>query len=192
MTSKEYMKEYYQKNKEKIKAQSKAYIKNNKERVEEIRVAYYQKNKELINAKNKKYYEKNKEHAIATSKKYYKANKEKQRALAKEYYVNNKEKAIACRKAWREANKDKISAHVANRRALKFRATIRLTELDKFVIEECYKIMQIRTTKMGFAWHVDHIKPLSKGGLHKPTNLQVVPATWNLQKKNNNEERWNG
>jgi hypothetical protein len=67
-----------------------------------------------------------------------------------------------------------------------------LTELDKFVIEEIYNLAKVRTEQIGFDWHVDHIKPLSKGGLHKPTNLQVVPATWNLQKKNNNEERWNG
>ena len=183
-------KEYYQKNKGKIKAQSKAYNQNNKERVEEIRAAYYQRHKELISAKNKKHYEKNKEHANATSKKYYKANKEKQRALVKEYYANNKEKAIACKKAWREANKDKISVHAANRRALKFRATIRLTELDKFVIEEIYNLARIRTEQTGFDWHVDHNKPLTKGGLHKPTNLQVVPATWNLAKGNRSEDKW--
>jgi hypothetical protein len=180
------IKEYYQKNKEKIKAQSKAYIKNNKERVEEIRAAYYQRHKELIKAKNKKYYEENKDHANAISKKYYKANKEKHRALVKEYYVKNKEKANACKKAWREANKDKISVHVANRRALKFRATIRLTELDKFVIEAVYNLAKLRTKQTGIQWHVDHIVPLTIGGLHKPTNLQVVPGSWNLSKGNRN------
>lgn len=31
-------------------------------------------------------------------------------------------------------------------------------------------------------WHVDHIKPLSKGGLHHEDNLQILTAAINLQK----------
>lgn len=87
-------------------------------------------------------------------------------------------------------NKDKRTTWEANRRALKFRATIRLTELDKFVIDEMYNLAQTRTEQIGFDWHVDHIKPLTKGGLHKPTNLQVVPGSWNLAKGNMSEDKW--
>jgi hypothetical protein len=121
-------------------------------------------------------------------KAYREANREKRKAQKKSWYAANKIKV----KAYCRANKDKRRVYEANRRALKFRATIRLTELDKFVIEEIYNLAKVRTEQIGFDWHVDHIIPLSKGGLHKPTNLQVVPATWNLQKNNNNQERWNG
>ena len=31
-------------------------------------------------------------------------------------------------------------------------------------------------------WHVDHIKPISKGGLHHEDNLQILTAAINLQK----------
>ena len=31
-------------------------------------------------------------------------------------------------------------------------------------------------------YHVDHIIPLSKGGLHHPDNLRVITATENLRK----------
>ena len=33
-------------------------------------------------------------------------------------------------------------------------------------------------------YHVDHIIPLSKGGLHEPNNLQYLPIKINLQKNN--------
>jgi len=32
------------------------------------------------------------------------------------------------------------------------------------------------------AYHVDHIKPLSKGGKHHPENLQILDAKLNLRK----------
>ena len=33
-------------------------------------------------------------------------------------------------------------------------------------------------------WHVDHIQPLSKGGLHHEDNLQILTAEINLEKYN--------
>jgi len=37
---------------------------------------------------------------------------------------------------------------------------------------------------------VDHIIPLSKGGLHEPNNIQPVPASWNRSKQNKHCEPW--
>lgn len=37
---------------------------------------------------------------------------------------------------------------------------------------------------------VDHIIPLSKGGLHEPSNIQPVPASWNRSKQNKHSEPW--
>jgi 5-methylcytosine-specific restriction endonuclease McrA len=42
----------------------------------------------------------------------------------------------------------------------------------------------------GNVFHVDHTIPLSRGGKHEPNNLQIVPASWNLSKNNNNSKRW--
>jgi len=38
------------------------------------------------------------------------------------------------------------------------------------------------TELTGEAYHVDHKKPLSKGGLHHPDNLQVLLGRENLKK----------
>jgi hypothetical protein len=171
-----YEKVYYEKNKERIKAKSKAWAIENREKSNAHKREYELKNSEKIRKIKKKYREKNIERIKAKSKAYYEANRKK----VKEYG-----------KAYRKANKDKRTNLEARRRALKFRATIRLTELDKFVIDEMYELAKIRTEQTGFDWHVDHIVPLTKGGLHKPTNLQVVPAIWNILKSNRNCDVYN-
>jgi len=43
---------------------------------------------------------------------------------------------------------------------------------------------------LGTSWHIDHITPMSKGGLTTYDNLQVVPAFWNRQKSNKHSERF--
>jgi len=183
---KAYQKEYREKNKERIRAQTKAWNEKNKERVYAIQKEWTEKNKEKVVGYKKKYDENNKEKVRVRKKAWAEANRERSNAHKRAWNKKNP----GYKKEWRENNKDRINATVANRRALKFRATIRLTELDKFVVEEMYNLAQLRTEQTGFEWHVDHIKPLTKGGLHKPTNLQVVPGTWNLSKGNRSEEKW--
>ena len=39
-----------------------------------------------------------------------------------------------------------------------------------------------KSQELGLDWHVDHIRPLSKGGLHHPDNLQIVQKKYNLEK----------
>lgn len=70
----------------------------------------------------------------------------------------------------------KRAAH-AKRRALKKAATVCALadmELLKLIYLHCPE-----------GYHVDHIIPLSKGGLHHPTNLQYLPAIINMQKSAN-------
>ena len=154
----------------------KQYRKDNKERITEVKKARYKRNKERVLAKNKKYTQ---------------DNREKNNQYKADWKKRNREQHLAQGKEYKKANKDKYSAYEAKRRALKFRATIRLTELDKFVISEMYNLAQLRTEQTGFQWHVDHIVPLTKGGLHKPTNLQVVPGSWNESKGNRNCDVYN-
>ena len=154
---------------------------------QEYMKAYYEANKEKLKAQNKAYRGANRD----KQKAYREANKERKKAYHKAWYHTNKDRANANKKAWKEKNRGKVCTIEANRRALQFRATIRLTELDKFVIDEMYDLAQRRTKQTGFAWEVDHIIPLTKGGLHKPTNLQVVPASWNRAKGNRSEDKYN-
>tara|TARA_R100000951_G_scaffold115638_1_gene124377 strand:+ start:151 stop:660 length:510 start_codon:yes stop_codon:yes gene_type:complete len=158
-----------------------------KEYIKEYCKARYQATKEERLAWQKAYDEDNKEKIKA----YRKANEEKKKAYDKAYYKANKEKRTTQKKVWRKSNKDKECVSSAKRRALKFRATIYLTATDKKEIDNLYKLAQDKTKETETQWHVDHIIPLTKGGLHKPTNLQVVPASWNISKGNRSEDKYN-
>ena len=50
----------------------------------------------------------------------------------------------------------------------------------QLIYEKCEKM----TSETGIPHHVDHIHPISKGGLHHQDNLQILTATENIKKGN--------
>lgn len=70
------------------------------------------------------------------------------------------------------------NACTAKYRTHKLNQTPTLTDNEKAKIQLYYSMSDY----LGADWHVDHIKPISKGGLHHPDNLQVVTQEYNLQK----------
>lgn len=163
---KNYQKNYNKNNKEKLSLQKKKYNKDNKEYKAKYDRKYRKDNIEYYKKKGNKYRKNNKESIILYQKKYYKVNKENLLLYQKNYKINNSYK---------------YNTHSANYRALKLNQTPKLTTNEKAKIALYYKISDY----MGNNWHVDHIKPLSKGGLHHPDNLQIIPAKHNLSKNNN-------
>lgn len=65
-----------------------------------------------------------------------------------------------------------------------------LDDFSKFVLREAVRLRNLRETVTGGKWHVDHIHPVSKGGVGTFDNIQVVPALWNRQKSNKHTERF--
>ena len=116
-SKKAYMKEYHERNKEKLKAKSKAYLQKPEIKTRYIARSreYYQKNKDKINAKSKAYRQKNKEKLNAYAKEYREKNKGKllhrMREYGKEYHAKNKEIVNAHHREYFHKNKDKIHAH---------------------------------------------------------------------------------
>jgi len=70
MNKKEYKKEYYQKNKERLKAKAKKWYQENLDKTKVQRKEYRKKNKETIKTRKKEYYEENKDKIRARREKY--------------------------------------------------------------------------------------------------------------------------
>ena len=58
-----------------------------------------------------------------------------------------------------------------------------LTEEENRSIADLYKLRDALNEDAGYvAYHVDHIVPLARGGLHHPVNLRVIPSLENIKK----------
>jgi 5-methylcytosine-specific restriction endonuclease McrA len=106
-------------------------------------------------------------------------NKERDVIRVAKWQKNNREKYMVYNAKWQRDNSDKCNAYKAKRRAKKLNQTPDLTQEEKHQIELIYK----KSQELGQDWQVDHIIPLSKGGLHHPDNLQVVTKRYNLEKR---------
>ena len=189
--NKEYYKEYYENNRERIKEYYennkeyyKEYYENNRERIKEYNKEYRENNKERIKEYKKEYRENNKERIKEYKKEYRENNKER----IKEYYENNKERIKECIKEYRENNKEQFNRRNARRRAKKLNATPTWANKDKIAL-----VYEGATflTEHGSPTHVDHIYPLQADwvcGLHVHENLMEIPARDNITKGNRIEQ----
>lgn len=93
---------------------------------------------------------------------------------------NNRDKERERVKTFWKNNPDKHAVNRTGYRALKVSATISLTKDEKHELRLIYRQCRKLNKRDGKAtWHVDHIIPLARGGIHHPMNLRVVLATEN-------------
>ena len=93
------------------------------------------------------------------------------------------------RKEWLKKNRARHNAacakyqrEVGNPRR---RATIKsfpLTKEERQQVAINYRMARAFTRITGIPHHVDHLRPLSKGGAHHPNNMQVIPGVDNIAK----------
>jgi len=112
---------------------------------------------------------------------YNKARSKKNQATHKKYYKQK-------RAEWIENNRGYKNSLNRKRYAMKLNQTPELTKQEQRSVETLYRWAQ----ELPGGWHVDHIIPLDKGGLHHPDNLQVIPAKQNLIKHNKAPEEFYG
>jgi len=144
------------------------------------RKQYRDRNKEAKAIYDKQYHTINKEKNAEYHKKWNIANKEKIAEQKLEYRTRTKGQRAEWSRQYRKSNKEQMAAKSAKRRAYKLNQTPDDANPEK--IMELYKEARELEKSTGIKYHVDHIIPLSKGGLHHEDNLQVITATENLRK----------
>lgn len=150
---------------------------------------YYNKNKDKIKANVKKWVDINKADVHARLRRYYSDNSEVIKNRSKQYYYDNYDVCIETRAKYRRINYKEINRknlpNVRLRQARKLNATPSWYNHDKVkaIYEESHRL----TLETNIQHHVDHIYPL-KGktvcGLHSHENLQILPAKENMTKGN--------
>jgi hypothetical protein len=166
-----------------------------------VRCYYYNsKCKKCENERTKNWKRENKEHISESNKNWKQENLDKVRQCRIKYRQNNQNKVKQCVRSWQQSNPDKCNQNSrkwqqnnpykcnqisSKRRALKRNQTPDLTQNEKKKVELYYWVSQ----QFGPEWEVDHIIPISKGGIHHPDNLQIVTKEYNRQKHNNENFR---
>ena len=132
--------------------------------------------------------EKFKETRKITHEKYRKRNRERllpiNRERRKKWRTENPELAKVIQDKWIQNNKHRFIAYNSKQRARRKSQTIALDVEERLIINEIYMARKRISNCTGIQFHVDHIYPLSKGGFHKLSNLQLLPARINIRKGN--------
>ena len=96
----------------------------------------------------------------------------------------NKQKVRNYVSQWQKDNLAMVNAKYARRRAKKLNQTPPMTQQELDMIVYLYYLAHIYSQVEGWDFCVDHIIPLDLGGLHHPSNLQVLETSLNQQKSN--------
>jgi len=174
MDNKQYMREYYEKNKEKLRLYARE---------------YYNENKEMVKRKSKIY-----------SKEYRSKNQDIIRIRKREYYLNNKEKEDKRIAEWRARNLERVKEYTRNwkernpenvfndRLLVHYRRGCPKTVNDITYIE-WLKLLEVsgkKCLRCGSTEKltIDMIVPHSKGGFLVLDNIQVLCNRCNAGKRN--------
>lgn len=160
---------WYYNNLESTKYQRKQYREKNKTKIKKNKQEYYKHNKKRIKLKVFNYYNSN--HAIILNK-------------SREYYNKNRETSLASRRQW---NIDNPERRREQRWLYKVRKKKQLGFLPKKYIDLlwynqkglCY-YCQCNLEISGK--HIEHMLPLSRGGLHDISNICLSCPNCNLSK----------
>lgn len=175
-----YKKDYYRKHEKKIRKRSAEWTRNNKDKAAKYGKLRRELNKEEIAQYMKKYNEDNKESYVLRSKAYYKENCEQIKTKVKAYARTPKGKEVA-RVARIRHRTAKLEGDVTPREL-----EILVESHDNF--DGTYECSYCHEG-VG-KYHIDHIKPLAKGGLHTISNLTIACVSCNCSKGAKLLEEW--
>ena len=114
-------------------------------------------------------------------------NKDRCNLLSIRWHYQNIDKSTLNSSNWKKRNKEQVASYSSKRRS---KSLTTLTELQETIVKHFYSYSVRISEKLKIKFEVDHIIPIAKGGLHHPSNLQVVPMSWNRSKGAKNCDTW--
>jgi len=178
-----YNRKYREENLGKIKANNRKHYLKNSEKYREYYRKRIIKNPGENKARAKKYHAENPEKVRESLRKHRIKNLEKIKTNNREYYLKNSVKIKAKWEKWKKENPEKVREQKLRRygygEAKKGVVGRVITEnILKYGILTCEKCKEQCLDN----FHIDHIRPVSKGGLSDYDNLQILCADCNRRK----------
>lgn len=196
--AKAYNKEYREKNKEKLKLQKQQYYQANKEHLRKKQKEWDEKNPGRRKEISKKWYEDNKEKSLTRTKQWQKDNPEWANEKAAIWREKNKEKVQEISRIYRHSNRDKINQGNIKRRSLLESQSDNSINPDfvKSLFKKakscpyCGKTMVDTSDSRADTKTLDHLIPITKGGLHSQHNVVVCCYSCNCKKRDLSFSEW--
>jgi hypothetical protein len=191
--SKRSVAKYYSEHKDKIRKQRLRYVSENRDKIRVAATIWRKNNKDKVLAQNSRYREKNREMLSERQRTYYANNATLRKEYGVRYAASNADKVAAWRKkinANRAAIKLEWGRHhpeISRESQRRRRARIKNGTIIKFTQCELSARLSMRGNKCwicgGAANHVDHVKPIAKGGAHALCNLRPICKKCNCAKR---------
>jgi 5-methylcytosine-specific restriction endonuclease McrA len=135
----------------------------------------------------------NREAILEKQRKYHEDNREAVRAYKRRHHAENRKTILEKQQQYYKANPQltglnyAVSASPLTEEELlngHTRASVNAS------LRFDYLLRDLIIEKTGINHHVDHIAPLSRGGLHTLGNIRVIPAKANISKSNKFDHEW--
>jgi len=154
---------------------NKIFRETRKEKEPDFQKKAYLRNRESIREKQREYYQNNRQKVTEINSRWAKSDAGiiSDRKAGAKYRSKNKEKIREKSKQYRENNRHKCNELAARRRARVRSLTPENADLEliKLIYKACPE-----------GYHVDHIIPIARGGLHHESNLAYLPGRVNDSK----------
>lgn len=178
---------YRDSNQDKVKARSKAYRETNREMLKARGREHYRANTDKLLAACRAYYEANREQVAAYQRAYREANRDKLSVYRTAYNDDvHRQEARERTKAWARNNPEKARANgrrsTFTYEARKRGAFVEAVDHETVLIRDGGICQLCGHPVMLDDYHIDHIKPLAKGGTHEYANVQLAHPFCNISK----------
>lgn len=147
--------------------------------------------KKCHTAKAKNYALQNKEKIAEYRKLYNALNSEKNKEKCRAYGDKHKEVQAEKRRQWKKHNPDLVRVHNQNRKALR---RGQQANVSKDIVKKLMTLQKCKCANCGsdltLGHHLDHKQPISRGGEHADSNLELLCPTCNMRKFNKDPIAW--